>query len=136
MSEIRRVFATSQSLGNRRAAVEPTSQPQQETKQEELFDCYDIVATADAPLVRFSLYMRDGKMFSYPYTLVSLVESPSGELITLHCNCQQIRKIEIEGRGLRKIAEAFSKGRLRSVHEVTNPRFKTGDVLVSVIRIL
>ena len=134
MAELRRVFPTGRSLGTRRSPIESTSRSQSDPEVD-YFDCYDIVAAADAPLSRFSLYMRNGQMFSYPYTLVSLVESPSGELMTLHCHCEKLKKIEIEGRGLRKIAEAFSTGRLRSVHEVTNPRFNTGDVLVSEIRL-
>lgn len=99
------------------------------------FDSVEVVTAGEAPLARFSLYSRDGKMHSYAYSLVGLIESPSGELIRLDCNCGSIDSIEIAGCGLRRAAEMLAAGRVQAFRETASHGFSPSESCVSSITI-
>jgi len=133
----RRTFRSATALGlqiTRVPAASPAPEKPAPRRTEEQTTCCEIVPT-DRTLTRFTVQKRDGRIFSYPYALISLVELPSGDRLVLHCNCEKLKRIEVEGYGLLKVAEAFSEGRLRAIREASNPRFATGDLSISKIRL-
>ena len=78
---------------------------------------------------------RTGEYWSYPYAYVGLVECPSPEAISIHCNSGEVASIEIRGRGLDAIAVALSSQRLLAVTESDHADFRGQGTVVAALTI-
>lgn len=85
------------------------------------------------PQVRFSLQSRTGQHWSYPYSYLGLIELPSPDILSLHCNSRELALIEIRGRSLGEIARLLATHRIVSITETDHPAYARTGVCVSDI---
>lgn len=94
---------------------------------------FTVVDVGSAPLARFTVACRDGRVWSYPYAYVGLIDCPSGEQLVLHCTCGSTKTIEFRGRGLRQLADYMAVGRVQRVIETTQAAFSKEPTVVSAV---
>lgn len=87
------------------------------------------------PPPRITFVSRLGKVWSYPYHYISLVECLTPDRLTIHCNCGAVDRIEIRGRCLDQLVGRISAQQLASVVETEHPHFAQDGTIVTKLAI-
>lgn len=137
MAEKRNLFpSTSEALGKQRHSTAPELAASLSSFLSPPSQPFIEVAAECAPLARFAVITRDGRFWSYPYSHLGLIECHSQDSVLIHCTCGTVSSIEIRGRGLRRIAECLTTGRLHSVYETEHQEFAHQQTVVTAVSII
>ena len=133
MANARDVFsvaAASVALGTAKPPAPVARQPEANG-----YEAFTTVDVGSAPLARFIVNCRDGRVWSYPYSFVGLIDCPSGERLVLNCICGTIKTIEFKGRGLRELATYLAAGRVQTITETASAAFTKEPTVVAQVLI-
>jgi hypothetical protein len=91
--------------------------------------CYQTIGGNEPTLYCFTAHFKDGMSTSYTYSqLVAVTYHPEGRVVVLFLD-RNLGTLEIQGKGLKPIAEALAHHRLESITESVRPEFEGGTVI-------
>lgn len=94
-----------------------------------------VEAPDDALVLRFTLFSRSGRIWSYPYSYVGLIECPSPRELVIHCSSSEVELIAVSGRGLDRLHPLLATHRLVSLAESEHPNYDTAAIVVATITV-
>ena len=116
MADLNKLYGAAASLGGTRSV-----QPQTPV-------CYD----------SFWLCFKSGRKISYPYRYLGPVEiDEHEERVVIHCTCDSIRFINIDGERLSLLVRGLDARSIDTVRETPRPEFvRPGELIVVKIEVV